>query len=79
MVFAIGSERSIENIIMVGKPVQALDNTIKERDGEHFDHAFTDLTAACNSCHQAGQVGFIVIQIPTAFPFSSQDFEPKQR
>jgi hypothetical protein len=69
----------IENIIIVEKPLQALDSAIKDKDGEHFDNAFTDLTAACNSCHQAGQVGFIVIQTPTASPFSNQDFEPKQR
>jgi hypothetical protein len=69
----------IENIIIVEKSLQALDSAIKDKDGEHFDNAFTDLTAACNSCHRAGQLGFIVIQMPTASPFSNQDFEPKQR
>jgi len=46
-------------------------------DGAHFATAFADLTAACNGCHQAGQVDFIMIRIPTASPFSNQSFTPK--
>ena len=66
----------IEMINMIDKPLTALGEAIKAKDGAKFGNAFTDLTNACNACHQAAHVGFIRIQIPTASPFSNQIFEP---
>jgi hypothetical protein len=37
------------------------------------------LTLGCNSCHLATQHEFVEIQVPTADPFSDQDFAATQR
>jgi hypothetical protein len=47
----------------------------KARDYSGYTKAFDELTAGCNGCHAAGQVGFIRIQTPTSSPFSDQNFE----
>ena len=39
-----------------------------------FVRSFEDLTSACNQCHKAAQVGFIVIQTPTSLPFTDEKF-----
>jgi len=39
---------------------------------------FGKLTEACNHCHRSAGVGFVVIRIPTASPFSNQFFPPTQ-
>ena len=69
----------IEKINMVEQPLIALSSAIKAKDGARFASAFADLTAACNSCHEAAHVGFITIQVPTASPFSNQSFMPKRK
>jgi hypothetical protein len=69
----------IEKINMVEQPLMALANSIKVKDGARFASAFADLTAACNSCHEAAHVGFIRIQVPTSSPFSNQSFMPKAK
>jgi hypothetical protein len=67
----------IEKISMIDEPLVALSSAIKAKSGARFASAFTSLTAACNSCHEAAHVGFITIQVPTASPFSNQSFMPK--
>jgi hypothetical protein len=67
----------IEKINMIEQPLMALDGAIKAKDGARFAGAFTNLTAGCNDCHQAANVGFITIRLPTASPFSNQSFAPK--
>lgn len=49
---------------------------ITAKDSAAFSRSFKDLTAACNSCHRAAKVGFIVIRVPTTSPFSNQSFSP---
>ncbi len=53
-------------------------SAIDAHDGAKFVAAFDKLTAACNSCHQASNHPFIVIQRPVASPYSNQSFTPKK-
>jgi hypothetical protein len=66
----------ITDMTIVVDPVQQLGQAIQKKDPKKFSAAFTELTAACNGCHQAIGRGFIVIQVPTSSPFSNQIFEP---
>jgi len=52
--------------------------SIKAKDEAKFDQAFAQLTAECNSCHEAGDRAFIFIRRP-AFPstFSNQVYGPR--
>ena len=69
----------IEKINMVEEPLVALAAAIEAKDGARFSRAFTDLTTTCNSCHEAAQVPFITIEVPTSSPFTDQSFGPKKR
>lgn len=60
-------------------PIGDLEAAIKARDGKAFASAFDKLTAACNSCHEAANRGFIVIQRPASSPFPNQSFAPKRK
>lgn len=60
-------------------PIQALGAAIKAKDGVRFAKGFNALTAACNGCHEGIGRGFIVIQVPTASPFSDQSFVPRKQ
>jgi hypothetical protein len=53
-----------------------LQRAIAAKDVKSFNAAFADLTAACNRCHQAANMGFVRMQTPTASPFSNQSFPP---
>ena len=59
-------------------PMADLRQALAERNSERFEAAYTRLTNACNQCHQATGVGFIVVQTPTGSPFSNQEFEPSR-
>jgi hypothetical protein len=41
-----------------------------------FAKAYGDLTVACNGCHLGIGRGFIVMQVPSASPFTDQSFAP---
>jgi hypothetical protein len=69
----------VDKINMIEQPLVAVSEAIKAKNGEHFTRAFADFTAACNGCHQAANVGFITIQVPTASPFANQSFQPHGR
>jgi hypothetical protein len=73
----------VDTIVANTKPLDSLDEAVKTKDGASFVRAFLDLTHGCNSCHQAAQIGFIVVKLPTASPtaspFSDQTFTPTQR
>lgn len=58
------------------QPLAALEGAIKARDAAKFTAAFDGLTAACNTCHQGADHGFIVIRRPTTLPYTNQDFAP---
>jgi hypothetical protein len=53
-----------------------LDKAVAAHDRKQFARAFDGLTQACNACHQANDLKFIVIQRPTSPPFSNQSYAP---
>jgi hypothetical protein len=57
-------------------PLADLRRAIDAKSSDGFVQAFVKLTQACNRCHQAAGVGFIVIRVPTSSPFSNQLFPP---
>jgi len=67
----------IEFIAAADEPLAALQKAAKLKDGSKLERDFEGLTAACNSCHKAADVGFIVIKTPTSFAFSNQEATPK--
>ena len=60
-------------------PIVALEKAIEAKDGKAFVTGYDKLTAACNACHQATGLGFVVIQRPAVNPFSNQNFNPPQQ
>lgn len=69
----------IEKVNMIEQPLMALSDAIRSKDGPRFTRAFADLTKACNGCHAAAHVSYIVIQVPPASPFTDQSFNPKAK
>jgi hypothetical protein len=65
----------IDNVLLVNKPLERLMEAAKKNDYSLYTKAFDELTAGCNSCHVAGQVGYIHIQLPKSSPFSDQSYE----
>ena len=57
-------------------PLKEISAAISKKDPAAFGLAFDHLTAACNSCHQAANRGFIRIGRPASPPVSNQIFEP---
>jgi hypothetical protein len=55
-----------------------LDKAVAAHDRKQFTRAFDGLTQACNACHQANELAFIVIQRPSVPPFSNQAFAPRK-
>ena len=53
-----------------------LRKAIQDKSVSQFEAAFGQITGACNQCHQAAGVGFIVVRVPTKSPFSNQEFKP---
>lgn len=69
--------KMIEAIAMA--PIGDVETAIKARDGKAFASAFDKLTAACNSCHEASNRGFIIVQRPATSPFPNQSFVPRKK
>ncbi|MCA6109350.1 cytochrome c [Bradyrhizobium cenepequi] len=46
------------------QPFNELGTAIQSKDGAAFAKAYTDLTDACNSCHQALNHGVVEIRVP---------------
>jgi hypothetical protein len=67
----------VTDMSIVAKPLQTIGDAINAKDGAKFARAFSELTTACNACHQAIGRGFIVITAPGASPFSNQSFQPR--
>lgn len=65
------------NMTTMEKPSDAIATAIRTKNEAQFRTAFGQLTAACNSCHQAQGYGYIVIKLPTASPFSNEVFAPR--
>ena len=47
------------------QPFSELSTAIQSKDGAAFAKAYTDLTDACNSCHQALNHGVVEIRVPS--------------
>jgi hypothetical protein len=67
---------------MIIGPAGELDRAIEAKDSAKFAKAFDKLTAACNGCHEAASLGFIVISKPRrspveTSPFSYETFLPR--
>jgi hypothetical protein len=60
-------------------PLNDLAKAVATKNLTDFSKAFTELTEACNHCHQAAGFGFVAIRVPTSSPFSNQTFVPASR
>ena len=60
---------------MINPALDSLRKAIRQQDLSAFKDAYVHLTQTCNSCHQATHHGFNVITIPSAPPFSDQEFK----
>jgi hypothetical protein len=61
-------------VSIMNPQVRALNSAITAQNSTLFMTAFGDLTAACNSCHEALDHGFLVIKVPEVTGFGNQDF-----
>ena len=66
----------IEYVGATVDPILTISAAIEAKDSVRFIKGYEALTAACNACHEGVGRGFIVIQVPTASPFSDQSFAP---
>ena len=57
-------------------PMAAVSEAIEAKDAAKFSAAMGQLTEGCNACHQAANVGMVVIKAPDASSFPDQDFRP---
>jgi hypothetical protein len=57
-------------------PMGELAKAIGDKDEVAFDAAYENLTEGCNACHQAANVGHVVIKVPNGSSFPDQDFRP---
>ena len=75
---AIPKWRELDMAALIGssvKPtIEALEEAVKAKSPERFDAAYSQLTQACNACHQSTNHGMIVIQAPRGLPLDNQDF-----
>jgi len=61
---------------MVTVPLAELRDAVEKKDRKLFAERYDALTAACNGCHQASNVGFNHVQRPQTNPFPNQVFSP---
>jgi len=60
-------------------PLDELGKAIDRKDLAAFGEGYEKLTEGCNACHQAANVGQVVIKVPNASSFPDQDFRPQQK
>jgi len=63
----------------VGAQIEAVEKAIDAKDRNAFATAFDKLTAGCNGCHNSLNHAYIVIQRPTAMPYTNQSFAPARK
>ena len=61
---------------MMTEPLKELAAIVARKDSQAFTEAYDAVTSACNSCHQATNVGFNRLQRPTMNPYPDQVFSP---
>jgi hypothetical protein len=64
----------VDNVVQADKPLKRLMEAARTKDPALLDKAFDELTAGCNACHVAGQVGYIRIQQPKSSAFYNQSY-----
>lgn len=69
----------VELIVAADKPLAALQDAVKAKDGTASERGFAAITTACNACHEAAGIGYIYIHTPTSLPFSNQRFAPARK
>ena len=69
----------VELVTNTADPIQAIREAISAKDSAAFAKGYSELTAACNACHEGIGRSFIIIQKPTASPFTDQSFAPPKR
>jgi hypothetical protein len=62
-------------INIMDSQIRALNGAISSQNPQLFMTAFSDLTAACNSCHEALNLGILVIKVPEVTGYPNQDFK----
>jgi cytochrome c553 len=69
-----------EYVAAAETPLSALQDLARQKDAAQSERRFMELTAACNGCHKAGRVGFILIKPPelASSPFRDQEFMPRR-
>ena len=67
----------VSNVTTMATPAQSIGEAIEAKDGGRFAKAFGEYTSGCNACHRSIGRGYIVVQVPTASPFSDQVFAPQ--
>ena len=55
---------------VTAQPFKELNSAIQSKDGTGFAKAYADLTAACNSCHQALDHSVVEVRVPSRTPAS---------
>ena len=61
---------------VITKEIVEIEKAVDAKDFKKFSAGYDKLTAACNSCHQGTENGFVVIKRPTAPAFTNQDYRP---
>jgi hypothetical protein len=61
---------------MMTDPLKLVGDAIQKKDPKAFAAAYDMLTDGCNSCHQASNHPFTVLQRPKTSPFPNQNFAP---
>jgi hypothetical protein len=69
----------VELVTSTADPIHAIVAAIEAKDSAAFAKGYSELTLACNACHQGIGRSFIVIQAPTASPFTDQSFSSPKR
>lgn len=69
----------VELIVAADKPLAALQDATRAKDGAGSERSFFAVTAACNACHEAAEIGYVFIHTPTSLPFSNQSFAPRKK
>jgi hypothetical protein len=64
---------------IVTEPLRQLKDAVEKKDSAAFGPAFAALTAACNSCHEATNFSFNIVQIPTSNPYPNQQFRKDKK
>jgi hypothetical protein len=64
---------------VTGQPFKELDGAIQAKDGAAFAKAYSGLTDACNSCHQALNHGVVEIRVPNRASASDLNIDSTSR